>query len=277
MKKLLLGLLFLSSVAFGQSSPFGGSTPGVSLSGNNTWSAAQNFTASAGADAIKLTTNLSKIHLGTGTNDSFYSNGTAIVTDGSLNVGNVLSAAGIGPTSAVNLNLFSSAPDGATTLGMSFTTTNTFATAGARLFSLQNNSVQKAYFDLNGSLFVTGPTSGTGIQLPANTKLRLSASGGADWLSSDGTNITLGSNLFVGSSVVANVLATYGGFATALPGQSLPTCAAPKEGTMQLDPLGGVATGNPTRMCMCSSSGASVYTWRNLVTGTTGTATTCAN
>jgi hypothetical protein len=54
------------------------------------------------------------------------------------------------------------------------------------------------------------------------------------------------------------------------------TCAAGVEGAMRLDVLSGVSTGAATRLCMCRSDGAATYTWINVVTGTNGTATTCA-
>lgn len=57
--------------------------------------------------------------------------------------------------------------------------------------------------------------------------------------------------------------------------KSLATCAAALEGTLAVDTLSGVATTKVTKLCLCVSSGASVYTWRNVLTNTNGTATTC--
>lgn len=59
--------------------------------------------------------------------------------------------------------------------------------------------------------------------------------------------------------------------------QTLPTCASGFEGLTVRDGSAGGATGNPTRLCMCRSAGASDYTWVNTVTGTVGTNTTCSN
>jgi hypothetical protein len=59
--------------------------------------------------------------------------------------------------------------------------------------------------------------------------------------------------------------------------QALMTCASGFEGWIVRDSSAGAATGNPTRMCMCRSAGASDYTWVNMVTGTVGTNTTCSN
>ncbi len=56
---------------------------------------------------------------------------------------------------------------------------------------------------------------------------------------------------------------------------SLATCSSTLEGTLQSDILSGAATGKITKLCYCSSNGSSTYTWRNLMTGTNGTSTTC--
>lgn len=55
----------------------------------------------------------------------------------------------------------------------------------------------------------------------------------------------------------------------------LDTCSVTIEGTQELDSLSGAATGKQTKLCLCVSNGSSSYAWRNLVTGTLGTTTTC--
>ncbi len=57
---------------------------------------------------------------------------------------------------------------------------------------------------------------------------------------------------------------------------TLATCAAAFEGQLQNDVLSGLATGARTRLCLCTSAGASDFAWQNVVTGTVGTTTTCA-
>lgn len=57
---------------------------------------------------------------------------------------------------------------------------------------------------------------------------------------------------------------------------TLDTCAVAFEGTVERDVLAGVATGARTRLCVCTSAGASDYAWQNVVTGTVGTSTTCS-
>lgn len=57
--------------------------------------------------------------------------------------------------------------------------------------------------------------------------------------------------------------------------KSLPTCAAGKEWTVAADVLSGVATGKRSKICLCTSDGASAYKWQNLATATLGTTTTC--
>lgn len=58
---------------------------------------------------------------------------------------------------------------------------------------------------------------------------------------------------------------------------SLLTCAAGLEGMLSRDVLSGVATGKRTKLCLCTSAGASDYVWQNVVTGTLGTTTTCGS
>lgn len=56
---------------------------------------------------------------------------------------------------------------------------------------------------------------------------------------------------------------------------ALATCSANLEGTTAVDILSGSATGKVTKECLCVSNGSSVYTWRNKLTNTNGTSTTC--
>jgi hypothetical protein len=62
-----------------------------------------------------------------------------------------------------------------------------------------------------------------------------------------------------------------------IPRLALDTCSAANEGLEQIDILSGASTGNRTRKCLCTSSGAASYAWQNEVSGTLGTATTCPN
>lgn len=56
---------------------------------------------------------------------------------------------------------------------------------------------------------------------------------------------------------------------------TLATCSATIEGAVSTDVLSGLATGKRTKLCLCTSDGASAYKWQNLATGTLGTTTTC--
>jgi hypothetical protein len=60
---------------------------------------------------------------------------------------------------------------------------------------------------------------------------------------------------------------------------ALPTCNAGNEGMIVNDVAGGLSTGNATRLCACRSDGAGspTYYWDNIITGTDGNTTTCAN
>jgi len=59
---------------------------------------------------------------------------------------------------------------------------------------------------------------------------------------------------------------------------ALPTCVVGIEGTFKRDGTTGAASTARTRVCLCTSDGAATpaYAWVNAVSGTVGTATTCA-
>lgn len=58
--------------------------------------------------------------------------------------------------------------------------------------------------------------------------------------------------------------------------KTLPTCASGIEGQVASDAASGVSTGAATRLCYCQSNGSASYAWRNIITGTVGTSTTCS-
>jgi hypothetical protein len=60
--------------------------------------------------------------------------------------------------------------------------------------------------------------------------------------------------------------------------QTLDTCAAGLEGTVEWDVLSGAGTTHRTRLCLCRSTGSSSYAWQNLAGASLtdlGTSTTC--
>lgn len=57
---------------------------------------------------------------------------------------------------------------------------------------------------------------------------------------------------------------------------ALPTCNSATEGYVLRDVLaGGTTTSKVSKLCFCVSDGTSTYTWRNTLTNTNGTSTTC--
>lgn len=60
---------------------------------------------------------------------------------------------------------------------------------------------------------------------------------------------------------------------------TLRTCASGIEGMISRDAAAGGTSGHLTRVCLCTSDGAGtpVYKWQNMVSGTLGTTTTCAD
>jgi hypothetical protein len=57
------------------------------------------------------------------------------------------------------------------------------------------------------------------------------------------------------------------------------TCNAGAEGAMRRDTVGGGTGGHRTRVCLCTSDGAGspAYAWQNMVSGTVGTSSACAD
>jgi hypothetical protein len=74
------------------------------------------------------------------------------------------------------LSLSSSKADGATNIGTVINTSNAFSTAGAKLISFQNNSIEKAYIDKDGQVF-----SGTNVVTGAGWR-HMAASGNTVYL-----------------------------------------------------------------------------------------------
>jgi hypothetical protein len=60
---------------------------------------------------------------------------------------------------------------------------------------------------------------------------------------------------------------------------TLATCASGTEGNISRDAAAGGTSGHRTRVCLCTSDGAGTpgYKWQNMVSGTLGTTTTCAD
>lgn len=69
-----------------------------------------------------------------------------------------------------------------------------------------------------------------------------------------------------------------GVFGATLSGTAIGTCSVTIEGRIvRQTGTGGTNSGSQTRLCACVSDGAAspTYSWRNLVSGTAGNATTC--
>lgn len=79
----------------------------------------------------------------------------------------------------------------------------------------------------------------------------------------------------IGNSTASTPLTINDAEGLALTPKSLATCSASLEWTIVSDVLSGVATGKRSKLCLCTSDGASAYKWQNVVTGTLGTTTTC--
>lgn len=85
------------------------------------------------------------------------------------------------PDPGVNESLTSTVPDGASAVGFDRDTPD-YTTAGAKLFRLNNNLVERVNFDLDGSLTLTGSGVGTivSIDVSGNFAGRISAPAGGN-------------------------------------------------------------------------------------------------
>jgi hypothetical protein len=83
----------------------------------------------------------------------------------------------------LRLQLFGQPADASNAIAMEIGCSGaTLANATAKLVAIQNNAVEKAYFDKDGGLNITGPTSNSAIQIPTSTKIYFDGSTGAKYM-----------------------------------------------------------------------------------------------
>lgn len=122
--------------------------------------------------------------------------------------------------------------------------------------------------------FTSSAPSGSNGFVCRTTGCRIDLGTGTnDYWYSDGANVrTAGAVVYGNNAFVADT-----GFRMSA-GTSLVTCNSGTEGTVyRLTGTGGTNSGSQTRFCACVSDGAAspTYSWRNLISGTAGNATTC--
>jgi hypothetical protein len=127
----------------------------------------------------------------------------------------------------------------------------------------------------DGTQILIGPTASTTCIVKMGASLRFLCNGTAeingplDQYNAGFFKNTIGGAVKVDDAEGMNIAA-----------KALGTCGASREGDILRDTAaGGSTTGERTRLCMCGSDGAGTpaYAWQNLVSGTTGTTTTCPN
>jgi hypothetical protein len=183
------------------------------------------------------------------------------------------SAPGISPsTSATALKFSAAAGSGANGLELAQGARFTFdGVTGTKYLS--SNGTVLTVTGLNVSAPTYTSTAGSGNGYGLNGQL-----GGTHGMTFNGVSLLLRGNGAGASVFMGNGLIWYGIFSEAgmqLNRQTLATCNSANEGMQSVDVLSGLATGKRTKLCFCTSSGASVYVWQNVVTGTLGTTTTC--
>lgn len=136
--------------------------------------------------------------------------------------------------------------------------------------------VVSSMFPSVAKLTVTAPSGTNGIVLNTGARIDL-GSGANDYIRSNGSDVT-----FDGPVVAASSLQVVGTFVAAsnitVNGTSIGTCASGVEGAVRRQTgTGGTNSGSQTRFCACVSDGAAspTFSWRNLISGTAGNATTC--
>ena len=131
--------------------------------------------------------------------------GIGIANDGSITVTGEISSDGI--------RLRSTTADGATAVGSIINTSTAYTTAGAKLLSIRNNTVEQAYFDYKGALHILATSTDT----LSNTSLHLKAA--IPIISLEGTAGTGRTFAITNNYAGANLMqftysTTAGGFAT---------------------------------------------------------------
>ena len=177
-------------------------------------------------------------------------------------------------TSALSNTYSTPIADSAGSVAHILNTTVQQTNAGAKLLSVRNLGSEKLYVDYLGAVVTSsnnGYTStnatGQGMKFSGtNTSITAGSAGSTVFMSDQSTN-------FVDANTTRILTDTTQGIR--MTPKAMPTCGASIEWAMLPDSASGVATGKRSKMCMCTSSGASVYVWQNMVTGTLGTTTTC--
>lgn len=129
---------------------------------------------------------------------------------------------------------------------------------------------------------VTGVPSGqSAIEVTAGSRIWLDGSTHTSGLANNNGRVYFLGGANSASDLIVGTTATIGtGISITTGGtrpvrQTLGTCASGIEGTIQTDVLSGAATGKRTKVCLCTSDGASTYAWQNIATATIGTTTAC--
>lgn len=214
----------------------------------------------------------------------------------------------------VTVSLSGAATDSSSAVGTVLNTSPTLSTTGAKITSIRNNNLEKAYFDKDGNLLFKNSSigigwDGFGSNLPIiyyNGANQILFNVGNAVLANGYSQPNAGAPLIlrslrtnastaIGTQADTNVAFTTAGaklfqvanatvekFYVDKDGShlsvftTLQTCAAGIEGLISLDAASGISTAARTRMCLCTSNGSAVYAWQNIVSGTVGTTTTCS-
>lgn len=158
------------TVAHGATGAVVGTTNTQTLSGK-TFSDVVNSTVASGSDAVKFSTSGARLHLGTGSLDYFYSDGTRIVTPGDLNVtgtaymGSTVQRSGVG-----TLIIIGTSQEGGAQTATKIDTFFTLANAASKIVDFANGGTGKSNIAIDGTF--NAYTTGAGVNLPGAQKIR---------------------------------------------------------------------------------------------------------
>jgi len=194
-------------------------------------------TAPSGVTGFGCRTNGCRIDFGAGLFDYMSSDGNGIIQGAGHFQADSIRTQLVTRTAAAELSLRGNVADGASAVALKLGNANALSTTGAKIAAFYNdaNVTERAYIDKDGNAWLSGVVTGA-AGVSTQGSLRMTT------------------------------------------GVALPTCAPGVEGYIYRQAgSGGTNTGLVTKLCLCTSNGAvsPVYSWQNIVVGTTGTSTTC--
>lgn len=184
-------------------------------------------TLTVGSGGIKLNGNA--LYTNSALTRKIQDNGSLIEVTGQLYCGSDITSigyfkanSGVIANSNATLNLIGRPLDGASAVMMALDSTITYSTAGAKLLSIRNNTVEKAYVDKDGVIVTSGAGFGLGgapaaqgiyksgseswVVAASGNIVRLTDAAGAHQLNASGSQVDVRTGTGTGRSIVGGIL-----------------------------------------------------------------------